>query len=371
MKTVYLVNRYVSSIKKEFEKKGYHVLQGNGNNRVEKADFVFSINFEPEIAEQCSKNNMKYVSWIVDCPHTVLFSKKLSNDKNYVFLFDYRLYCRMMELETEAHLFYLPLASAYEEFEQVLSASIADTKRFEADVSFLGRLYIDREHALFDQIDAFPKYVQGYLESLLRIQHMMWGVNIFREAISESVWKQINQVVKWDVGEDYYGHEKETMINILNQKLAQRERLELCNRLSEKYNFILYSQDDTSFNPAIVNRGYVDYMKEMPLVFAHSKINLNVTLRSIETGIPLRVLDVLGCGGFLLTNYQEEIAEYFQDGIDLVVYSDFEDMEQKIQYYLSHEAKRKAIAENGNKRVKELFGYGTQLEKIISILEEE
>ena len=38
-------------------------------------------------------------------------------------------------------------------------------------------------------------------------------------------------------------------------------------------------------------------------MFANSKVNLNITLRNIKTGIPLRALDIMGAGGFLLTNY--------------------------------------------------------------------
>lgn len=64
-------------------------------------------------------------------------------------------------------------------------------------------------------------------------------------------------------------------------------------------------------------RGYIDYMKEMPVMFANSKVNLNITLRNIRTGIPLRALDIMGAGGFLLTNYCYELSEYMNDGDDL------------------------------------------------------
>ena len=52
----------------------------------------------------------------------------------------------------------------------------------------------------------------------------------------------------------------------------------------------------------------------MPLVFQNSKINLNITLRSIKNGIPLRAIDIMGAGGFLLTNYQNDFGLHFTDG---------------------------------------------------------
>lgn len=62
------------------------------------------------------------------------------------------------------------------------------------------------------------------------------------------------------------------------------------------------------------NRGYIDYYSQMPKAFYNAKINLNISLKIIQSGIPLRVLDVLACKGFLITNYQAEIMEYFTPG---------------------------------------------------------
>ena len=36
-------------------------------------------------------------------------------------------------------------------------------------------------------------------------------------------------------------------------------------------------------------------------------------MRPIEKGLPLRCFDIMGCGGFLMTNYQEELEDMFQE----------------------------------------------------------
>ena len=89
----------------------------------------------------------------------------------------------------------------------------------------------------------------------------------------------------------------------------------------------------------------------MPYVFLNSRINLNISLRSIKTGIPLRAFDIMGCGGFLLSNYQQELLEYFNADIDFVYYNNYEDLVEKVEYYLSHEKERREIAENGSYKV--------------------
>lgn len=104
----------------------------------------------------------------------------------------------------------------------------------------------------------------------------------------------------------------------------------------------------------------------MPLVFSQSRINLNISLKTILTGIPLRVIDVLGCGGFLISNYQEEMEEYLDIGKECVVYENIEDLFMKTQYYLSHEEERKSIARAGYERVKKDFTFKERLGKMFS-----
>lgn len=127
----------------------------------------------------------------------------------------------------------------------------------------------------------------------------------------------------------------------------------------------LYTSEPTPQLKGIKNMGEVHYMYEMPLVFKYSKINLNITLRSIRNGIPLRAMDIMGAGGFLLTNYQNDFAMHFVDGEDYVSYSDREDMLNKIKYYLEHEDERKLIAENGCRKVREEHTYTQRLSEII------
>ena len=62
-------------------------------------------------------------------------------------------------------------------------------------------------------------------------------------------------------------------------------------------------------------------------------------------------MDVLGAGGFLLTNFQPELLMYFENEKDLVYYDSLDDM-QKAKYYLTHEDERIEIAKNGHEKVK-------------------
>ena len=90
----------------------------------------------------------------------------------------------------------------------------------------------------------------------------------------------------------------------------------------------------------------------MPKIFNLSKINLNMTMRPIETGLPLRIFDILSSGGFCMTNFQEELLDMFTIGEDIEAYSSIEELVDKCGYYLEHDDIRRNIAARGYEKVK-------------------
>ena len=102
----------------------------------------------------------------------------------------------------------------------------------------------------------------------------------------------------------------------------------------------------------------------MPGVFRYSKLNLCPTLKSIQSGIPLRSLDILGAGGVLFSNFQPELTEYFEDGKDLILYESIDDAFAKADFYLKHEELRREIAQNGYRRVCQAFSYPDRIRQM-------
>lgn len=152
-------------------------------------------------------------------------------------------------------------------------------------------------------------------------------------------------------------------------QVTAKLRTDALRELSKNHMVKLYSTYNTDVTGLadVISLGPVKYYTEMPLVFSLSKINLNVTLSCIKTGIPLRVLDILGSGGFLLTNYQEELKEHFIDGEDLAVFHDIPDLCRKADYYLKHEEERRRIAASGLQKAKQFYNYPLQIETMFRL----
>ena len=131
----------------------------------------------------------------------------------------------------------------------------------------------------------------------------------------------------------------------------------------------LYTAGDTSLIPAVHNMGPIDYELGMNKVFKISRINFNLTLPSIHTGVPLRVMDILGNGGFLLTNYQQDLFELLEPGVDFVYYTSKEEALSKIAYYLEHEDERRQIAGHARQTMQQ-FDYKNRLSDMLYIVEQ-
>ena len=75
----------------------------------------------------------------------------------------------------------------------------------------------------------------------------------------------------------------------------------------------------------------------------------------------------MGCGGFVLTNFQPELSEIFNVGTDLVTYGNLDELKDITSYYLEHQKKRQEIAQNGFERVARDYNYPVRLEQLLQL----
>ena len=152
---------------------------------------------------------------------------------------------------------------------------------------------------------------------------------------------------------------------MINRRITAIERIDLLEAVAERYPVDLFTHIRDFPLEGICVHGEVDYFRKMPLIFKQSKINLNITLRSIKSGIPLRAFDIMGAGGFLLSNHQADLLDLFVPDEDFVYYESREDLLRKVGYYLEHQEERKAIAKNGHDKVAARHTYRHRVEEML------
>ena len=325
-----------------------------------KADIIFSFNYFPDLSRVAAEMGILYVCWCYDSPLLTLESKTLGNKCNRVFLFDYDLYMKYKNAGTDT-VYHLPLACNAKRLETLTKSRIG---HYEHDITFLGNMYSD-ETDFYAQIKYLPEYTKGFVDAAMEATIKLYGIDMISEIVSHEICTQIAEYAKFDLG-PMYNECSDNVIRFMIQKhTTVIERLRILTVISEYYNVDHYAKEKCKEIKARY-KGYADYMKEMPRVFSTSKINLNISLRSIISGIPLRVIDIIGAGGFCLTNYQSEIAQYFENENSIVWYESHEDLFEKIEFYIKNDSERERIASNGHRIVANEFTYEKRFEEIFS-----
>lgn len=329
-------------------------------------DAVFTFNFFPVLSDLCMEMQIPYLSWVYDSPHYTLFAKSVSNSCNRIFLFDREMY-RQLKKQGIDTVYHEPLAVNTGRLHRQLEQSPGGC----TGISFVGNLYRD-SYNFWDQITYLPEELKGYVDGVICMQQLFCGYDLVEELLTREKLQRLSEYVKADLGEDFLECREQILKDMIRKKVTVEERYHLLKEAGE----LLQSQKEQLLlccreNPGGIKAkhlGYVDYEKTMPKIFKESKINLNITLRSIRSGIPLRVMDVLGAGGFLLTNYQSEFSDYFVEGQELVWYESREEFLDKLFFYLPREAERKRIAAKGKERAEKQFSYEYRLQHLLQQL---
>lgn len=332
-------------------------------------DFVFTFNYFPIVSLACKKADMRYVAWIYDNPYVMLYSYTIIYPGNYVFVFDKELYQEFHSAGiTTVH--YLPLAanterlSAMTDFEAFRKTGLFN----QADIAFIGSLYTEK-HQFYQRLKGINEYTEGYLEGIMAAQKQVYGYNFIQELLTPDIIAELMRVLPMQPDPTSVESVEYLYAQyVINRQITATERTELLGVIGAKYPLDLYTPDKNAKLPGCINHGPVDYYDFAPYVFKTARINLNITLRSIKSGIPLRAFDILGAGGFLLTNYQADFQDCYIPGEDFVYYESREDLLRKIDYYLTHEKERAAIAESGFQRTAANHTYRHRVEEILTYL---
>lgn len=326
-------------------------------------DFVFTINYFPYISSICEKLNVLYICLSVDCPVLEIYSATIRNKCNRIFLFDYAQYESVVNENPEC-IFYLPLATNVARWDAI-AKDIVSEQKYKYDVSFIGSLYSEKSTFKKAKLDDRNR---GFFDGVLAAGSKFTDLELMKEVIKKEPSKV--EILKESLPDFYNKNSLSDSIintdeyvsayNVIGFELTSRDRISLINAIAKYSSIDVFTRSDVSVfnnNQNIHVHPGVSTHNEMPKIFKQSKINLNPTMRSIETGLPQRIWDIMGCGGLLLTNYQAEIPEYFEIGEDLLCYENNADCIELIKHYVNRDEEREAIASSGYNKVKNLHTY--------------
>lgn len=306
--------------------------------------------FCPALSDACEIRKVPYISWIYDCPHSTLYERSVTNEFNFIFSFD-RNQAEKTLLLGGKHVYHQPLGTNMLRNSGTVIDQTAEEK-FACDVSFVGNIYPDE---LYRKIEERASDTTRHeYNTIMADTYGKWdGEDRIHKKLSEDALTELDRV--------YYGSGQKKVDSdtffasqLISRTLAGRERIEMLERLA-KYGVQFFTGTRDVSIAGVTPRPTVDQLAELPQVYYLSRINLNITLHCITSGIPARVFEIMGVGGFVISNYQPEIEELFKIDKEIVVYRSFEELEEKVRYYLANERKRLEICINGYNAVKEKY----------------
>ena len=324
-------------------------------------DAVISTNFYPVIGMTCKKYNVKYLAWSYDTPLNLDTEEGFDLENVYVFMFD-REEATRYNKKGYSNFYHLPLAANCKRLNQY-----PVKPEYSHEISLMGNLY----HSMLPELSSIMSdYQKGYLKGIFSSQFPLYGLYIADRVIDDKLVSEINTHYK-TLNKNAIQISTAQLNFAFAMEIAHVERITLLRLLSQRRDVHLYTYEVTDSEKEILKKVTIHppiaYGIDMPSLFKSSKINLNPSLRIIRSAIPLRALDIMGSGGFLFSNYQTELAEFFLDGKEVVMYESIEDAVSKAEFYLKHDDLRQKIAANGHEKIIKHFQFEDRILTMIKI----
>lgn len=330
-------------------------------------DYVFSFNYFPLVSKVCNQLALPYISWVYDSPYVLLYSYTTANPCNHIFVFDSATFAEFYNAGiTTVH--YLPMAANPDRLTACSPALLTSTLIPKTPVSFIGSMYTET-HQFYDRMESITPYTKGYLEAIMAAQHLVYGHNFIESALPPAIISDMQNALPLFPNID--GVESSEYLfaqYVINRKLTGLERIEYLTAIGTHVGLDLYTQDSSFSFKGIQNHGTIDFYEMAPAVFQASPININISLRSIINGMPLRIFDIMGAGGFLMTNFQSDFLNFFIPGEDFSYFDNTHSLLEQIEYYIKNDLERKEIAANGLKKIRESHTFLHRIEEMETYL---
>lgn len=333
---------------------------------------LMSVHLLYNLSVAAYQTNTKYISIIWDSPYLKMYTIFGKLENVWVSTFD-RLDCERFQAFGTPHVIYQPLTVNKDD---VLRWDVKKklNGNYFNDISFVGRLY---ERNLYDRyLKEIPENMQEYFTSIIEEAAFKWdGIDRVYGKVDKEIIEYIKLVSPGFVMENPFDIEDERCFETyyLIRKIANVERICCLNFLAEQHMVSFYTDSkiqDGMLSPNIKLMPPVEAGEAISIVYAGSKINLNMALKGMEGATPRRILDIMGAGGFMLSSYCEETAQLFEEDKEIVMFRTPEELLGKVDYYLAHDREREKIADAGQRKVLEFYTHERKFRKLMEWVEE-
>ena len=325
---------------------------------VERPDLVFTVNMRGVdnrgvVGEMAARTGIPLAVWFVDSPEFILSGEALPpRSITTIFLWDRGYLPRIEQLGYRS--FVLPLAA-----DPLLADAAHPVEIFRSRISFVGNSlvsdFLSRLAVKFPRSAATDELLEMVVAAIL--EHRGNQLTVLDDVITGSsvCFPDSESLLFFRA---YAVHSATT-----------RYRSTLLARLLP-HDLTFFGDPPgwrAIFGTGISAKPDVHYFSETPTVYASSEVNFNATSLQMPKTVNQRLFDVPLCGGFLLTDRQEALAELFTED-ETAVYEGVDDVAEKACYYLARPAVREKITNKARQRVLAEHTYKRRMGEMLRLL---
>ena len=329
-------------------------------------NLVFTVNhlgFDREglLLDTLHRLRVPSVSWYVDSPAIILsLYDGPKSDLAFIFVWDPTYIPEVRGLGFD-RVFPLPLATDPEVF---LPYRTAAKKKWRTSLSFVGN-----------------SLVSSVREKLARLPSNLAFQNLFDHLFKVSQDRPFRRLKSLLMGEELEGH---PLIQRLNRQGLSDLEAALLWKATQEYRLACL-MELAVFRPTIYGdsgwrellgepyrlRPEVNYYDDLPQVYGSTAINFNATSLQMKAAVNQRVFDVPAAGGFLITDFREQLAELFNLGEEVACFQEAGEISELVRFYLKNPVVRKKITAKARDRVLSEHTYRHRVAAIVSTLRRE
>lgn len=321
------------------------------------AAMIYSVGYVAALSDCCEELGILYIANCCDVPDMAAFESNISNDCNRILVSDSDRIELFRENGAE-DVYYVPMAP-------LIGADRLrgdGAGRVKDKISFIGSLHSNN---LYRKFATLPDSIRGFMDGVLTAQTKLYGYSLYDELFDESFWDIMQKVMNANGAMSVEKLKYMVKNYFFDLQVTKLERTSLLQMLSKRFgdDFVYHAQSEETVQD-VVNSARVPFGTGLALHYHHTPVNVNITNRARHTGVPQKAWDVLACGGFLLSNYQQDFDGLLVPGEDFVMFGSAGEMLELAEYYLQHEEERERIAKNGFMKVQELHSHEMRLKNI-------
>jgi spore maturation protein CgeB len=331
--------------------------------------FLASINYIDGAAEFCERLQLPFFCWEIDPNMDIDIKLDTSSTVSHIFTYR-KKNLHSYKSNGFVNVEHLPLASNINRRKPYTEKSQEDLAKYQVPIAYVGASMAEEARFYRSQfVELYGLYKSGDPDASSHCEMLIQ--NILDKQLQDTSRHIIPELFSSTFGQ-FRTFLAEKKLNFNSEKVisfiaAAERRLHYVASLGNKG---IHVWGDVHWHPVkrfkAKYRGPAGHHHELPKIYSLADINIDIGRIYQLDIVTMRVFDVLACGGFLIAEHNDELADFFEIGVELESYASLAELHDKVDHYLKNPDQRETIAKAGLDAVKKRHTFSHRIDYVLS-----